>query len=177
MNKQYIFFTTGIKDLGGVELYLLNKCSWLIENKWDVHIFSATYTKEKYKLESLEKYRNEVIPIMEYTPYECSTKVVKKTKFLNMVLWLFDYDDAEDNTKRAEKRELKRDRKTENSLPISFFTTHYRNRIFCDRARLSDHTGRTVHNLGKRRQILANDRIRYRLCCHQHDFFQRLCLQ
>ena len=79
MNKQYIFFTTGIKDLGGVELYLLNKCSWLIENKWDVHIFSATYTKEKYKLESLEKYRNEVIPIMEYTPYECSTKVVKKT--------------------------------------------------------------------------------------------------
>ena len=58
----------------------------------------ATKTEDKYVFKILKK--NKLVTKSLFT------KVVKKTKFLNMVLWLFDYDDAEDTTKRAEKRGL-----------------------------------------------------------------------
>ena len=58
----------------------------------------ATKTEDKYVFKILKK--NKLVTKSLFT------KVVKKTKFLNMVLWLFDYDDAEDTTKRAEKQGL-----------------------------------------------------------------------
>ena len=95
MNKQYIFFTTGIKDLGGVELYLLNKCKFLLDQGWDVHVFSATYTKKSFKIKELERYRKEILPILEFTPYECSKKTIEKviSKIKNVLMTKNKFDE------------------------------------------------------------------------------------
>lgn len=77
--KCYIFFTNGIIDLGGIELYLVNKELWLKQNDWDVHVFSASYTKDNFKIKSLEKYRNEIFPTLSYAPYECPKICYNKT--------------------------------------------------------------------------------------------------
>ena len=78
--KRYIFIPYVIAEVGGAELYILNKSKWLIENGWEVHVLSASYTREnqQYKIKELDKYRKENMLILNRAPFECSPSVQNK---------------------------------------------------------------------------------------------------
>lgn len=76
--------TSGIYNLGGVELYLKEKCLWLKAHGYEVHIFSYLFSKDEYLVKELNEYRNENLHQLAYTPYECgsfnSTFIIHKIK-------------------------------------------------------------------------------------------------
>ena len=38
----------GISEVGGAELYVMNKVRWLKSNGWDTHVITAGYKNDKY---------------------------------------------------------------------------------------------------------------------------------
>ncbi len=69
--KTYVFFTSQICRIGGVEQYLHNKVKYLESQGWRVLVFSARHGQ--IMIHDLEKYEPLIIPTLEHCP-ECFTK-------------------------------------------------------------------------------------------------------
>lgn len=73
--------------MGGLELYVLNKTKWLEENGWEVHIFSTILTFKKYRIQELNRFKSEAIPLLVFSPFEIGKSSREKilTKIIKFV--------------------------------------------------------------------------------------------
>lgn len=82
--KRYVFVTNGITEVGGLELYLVNKIQWLEKEGWEVHVFSSRFCFRPYKISELRKYKKENLPFLLFPPYAYTKKniaaIIKKFK-------------------------------------------------------------------------------------------------
>lgn len=89
--KKYIFFASCIKDMGGAQMYLRNKCLYLQTQGWDVSLVSAQ--KGKVYISELKKY-DWFIPELAFDYYLFSRK--RRELIVNEITSRFiqkEYDD------------------------------------------------------------------------------------
>lgn len=72
--KIYVFFTGNITNMGGAQLYLSNKCTWLKKQGFDVRIYSVF--RGTVLLDNLLPYKKYIIPEMIYRPSLMPKKTV-----------------------------------------------------------------------------------------------------
>lgn len=76
--RKYIFITTPIYYSGGVQCYLAAKAAYLSTQGWDVHVLSPGRKNKECLINSLDKYRNEIIPAIGIPPFFIGKKYVDK---------------------------------------------------------------------------------------------------
>lgn len=75
----YVFITSDIYDMGGLQFYVSNKAKWLREHGYQTIVFSANLPNKKCKIKGLEMYSQFAIWPLIYPPYTLSPILVKET--------------------------------------------------------------------------------------------------
>ncbi len=89
--KKYIFFASCIKNMGGAQMYLRNKCLYLQDQGWDVSLVSAQ--KGKIYISELKRY-NWFIPELGFNYYLFSRR--KRERIVNEIIEKFIQKQYED---------------------------------------------------------------------------------
>ena len=74
--KKYVFFTFSIYNVGGSQIYIRNKTNYLIQNGWQVFVFS--FQTGESVIQELMKYSDFCFKELSYPPYLQSEKKVEK---------------------------------------------------------------------------------------------------
>jgi len=73
---------------------MLNKKHWLEKHGWEVHIISAAYIVGRYKIDELDSFRKENIPVLRYAPFLCPKHIVDRV--LDRMVGMLGIIDPED---------------------------------------------------------------------------------
>lgn len=90
--KKYVFLTPSVINMGGAQMYIYNKASWLIERGWAVNVFSAL--DGKIVIDALRNL-NTIVPELNFYSYVFSHRrrntILKK---INSCIYDMKYDEV-----------------------------------------------------------------------------------
>lgn len=75
----YVFITSDIYEMGGLQFYVSNKAKWLREHGYQTIVFSANLPNKECQIKGLEMYSQFAIWPLMYRPYTLSPILVKET--------------------------------------------------------------------------------------------------
>lgn len=77
--KKYIFVTTDIHSLGGIQIYVSGKSKFLEKNGWNVYVIYPSFSKESCVFPFLDKYQNGRNANLSFYPGELPKKALSNT--------------------------------------------------------------------------------------------------
>lgn len=92
--KKYIFFTSDIYPVGGIQIYLSGKIKFLEKKGWKIYVFFNTFHKGNCVFPKLNEFKNGKFECLSFLPNELGEKVVDYS--LKKMLNYINYADSDD---------------------------------------------------------------------------------